>query len=197
MYNSNEKFKKEMTVFPSYSFLPMHYTGIEYKGHGKIYAYQEWGSTKKNYEQMNKLTLPQQFTPPNVYNSVTILVSSYNKNNMCIKKCLESIKRQEGWFNIELHWVNNDSDEINTNVLKSLLNNFENTTRFCKVVYVDNEYCESINNKLTTNNKLCGNETIIKLNLDDIMMSTNKVKGIIDCCLNEKQKCTIQIICGS
>ena len=40
---------KEITIFPSYYFLPRHYSGIEYKGHEKVYAYQEWGSTKQSY----------------------------------------------------------------------------------------------------------------------------------------------------
>ena len=33
-------------IFPSHYFLPFHYTGIKYEGHDKVYAYQEWGSTK-------------------------------------------------------------------------------------------------------------------------------------------------------
>ena len=38
----------DITILPSYTFLPIHCTGLEYKQHGKIYAYQEWGSTKQN-----------------------------------------------------------------------------------------------------------------------------------------------------
>ena len=40
----------DVTVFPSYYFLPIHYTGESYNGHKKVYAHQEWGSTKQNYE---------------------------------------------------------------------------------------------------------------------------------------------------
>ena len=54
----------DLTIFPSYYFLPIHCTGKEYKGHGKIYAYQEWGSTKRNYEIMNSKSLPSQFLKP-------------------------------------------------------------------------------------------------------------------------------------
>ena len=32
-------------IFPSYLFLPVHHTGLEYSGSGKIYAFQEWAST--------------------------------------------------------------------------------------------------------------------------------------------------------
>ena len=78
-------------IFPSYSFLPIHYTGAEYKGHGKIYAYQEWGSTKQNYEIMNQLTLPPQFLPPAPEESVSILASSLNTPDTFIQQCLQSI----------------------------------------------------------------------------------------------------------
>ena len=46
----------DMTIFPSYTFLPIHATGLEYKAHGKIYAFQEWGSTHQGkYDIMNTL----------------------------------------------------------------------------------------------------------------------------------------------
>jgi len=32
-------------VYPSWFFIPRHYTGEEYKGNGKIYAKQYWGTT--------------------------------------------------------------------------------------------------------------------------------------------------------
>ena len=38
----------EITIFPSYYFLPRHYSGIEYKGHG-------WYMLIKNGGQLNKL----------------------------------------------------------------------------------------------------------------------------------------------
>ena len=47
--------KPDIKIFSSYYFLPIHLSGLEYKGHGKIYAYQEWGSTKDNYRDMNTI----------------------------------------------------------------------------------------------------------------------------------------------
>ena len=43
----------DVLIYPSYYFLPKHATGLQYMGHSIVYAYQEWGSTKQNYEIMN------------------------------------------------------------------------------------------------------------------------------------------------
>ena len=55
MYNTGTF--KDLHIFPSYTFLPIHLTGKEYHGHGKIYAYQAWGSTKQSYDTMNTVTV--------------------------------------------------------------------------------------------------------------------------------------------
>jgi glycosyltransferase involved in cell wall biosynthesis len=185
IYNSSEEFKQEMTIFPSYYFLPIHATGIEYKGHGKIYAYQEWGSTKQNYDIMKSRTLPIQFTPPNLEDSVSILVSSYNTKAIYIKECLDSIKQQEGYFNMELVWINDGSDEINTSVLKGLLSNFERTTRFCKVVYSENERNKGLGYSLNKGCHMCSNEIIMRMDSDDIMLPT-RVKSQLDFMVKNK-----------
>lgn len=116
MYNAGNY--TDMTIFPSYTFLPIHCTGAEYNGHGKIYAYQEWGSTKQNYEKMNTMSLPVQFQVPSIENSVSILVSSLNTKAKYLQQCLESIKHQEGLFHMEIVWINDGSDMIHTSLLK-------------------------------------------------------------------------------
>ena len=185
MYNSSEAFKKEMTIFPSYYFLPIHATGLEYKGHGKIYACQEWGSTKQNYDTMNSMSLPVQFTPPSPEDSVSILVSSYNTKAIYIKECLDSIKQQEGRFNMELVWINDGSDELNTRVLKGLLAQFEKTTRFCKVVYSENEGNKGLGYSLNKGCQMCSNEIIMRMDSDDIMLPS-RVKSQIDFMVKNK-----------
>jgi GT2 family glycosyltransferase len=174
MYNSN-KFK-DLHIFPSYTFLPVHLTGLEYTGHGKIYAFQAWGSTKQSYDTMNSLQLPEQFIKPT--NSVSILVSSYNTKIIYIQECLKSIKCQIGSFNIELVWINDGSNELNTVLLKNCLDNFEKTTRFTNVVYFENKTNKGIGYSLNLGINMCSNEIIIKMDSDDIMFRDRITKQI-------------------
>lgn len=166
MYNSGKY--NDMTIFPSYTFLPIHCTGAEYKGHGKIYAYQEWGSTKRNYEQMNAMSLPIQFESPKDY--VSILVSSLNTKASYLHECLQSIKAQEGLFHIELVWINDGSDKIHSAILKKMLDQFAKTTRFTKVVYSENDGNKGIGFTLNRGVLMCSHELIIKMDSDDIMV---------------------------
>ena len=71
--------------------------------------------------------------------NVSILCLSYNTKAKYIKECLNSIKNQICNTNIELVWVNDGSDKFNTVLLKKLLEDFEKTTRFIKVVYSEND----------------------------------------------------------
>jgi len=168
MYNTG-KFK-DLTIFPSYSFLPIHHTGSEYTGHGKVYAYQEWGSTKHNYDIMNSIQLPQQYLKPSKENSVSILISSFNTKAKYVQECLESIKHQQGQFNIEVVWINDGSDDLHTTLLKRLLDDFIQHTRFVEIVYNENDGNKGIGFTLNKGIELCNNEIIIKMDSDDIMV---------------------------
>ena len=174
IYNTGKY--NDMTLFPSYTFLPIHCTGAEYRGHGKIYAYQEWGSTKRNYHIMNTMTLPEQFKSPEL--CVSVLVSSFNTKASYVNECLQSIKHQEGFFHIELIWINDGSDEIHTSILKKMLNQFEKTTRFTKVVYSENEGNKGIGFTLNRGVLMCSHEIIIKMDSDDIMVPTRIEKQL-------------------
>lgn len=162
--------EKIFNIFNSYAFLPYHFTGKEYNGHGKVYAYQKWGSTWDAYDKMNESFIPDKYNTPPINNSVSILVSSYNTKPIYIKECLESIKHQFGWFNIELVWINDGSDSLNTQILKAMLSNLEKTSRFLKVVYHENEQNMGIGHSLNIGVTLCSNEFIIKMDSDDIMI---------------------------
>lgn len=175
IYNSLTD-KKIFSILPSYNFLPYHFTGQNYEGHGKIYAYQEWGSTRNSYDFLNNTILPTEFTKPPIQNSVSILVSSYNTKTFYIKECLDSIKHQIGWFNIELVWINDGSDPLNTKLLKGLLDNFEKTCRFTKVIYHENEKNMGVSYSLNLGVTMCSHELIIRMDSDDIMVPDRILK---------------------
>jgi hypothetical protein len=161
-----------MTIFPSFFFLPVHYTGAEYHGHGKIYAYQEWGSTKQNYDTMNSMSLPGQFTPPSPETSISVLVCSFNTPAAFLAPCLQSIQSQEGHFHIELVWVNDGSDAIHTQILRNLLTQFEQSCRFVKVVYSENGENRGLGYSLNKGVCMCRHEIILRMDSDDIMVNT-------------------------
>ena len=167
---------KDITILPSFYFLPIHVSGVAYFGRNKIYANQEWGSTKQNYANMNNIGLPDHLKPPT--DKVSILVSSYNTKAAHIKDCLESIFSQQGHIFFEVVWVNDGSNEINTKILKKLLNQFENHTSFVKVIYHENDGNKGIGTSLNTGIKLCSNEIIIKLDSDDIMLPDRITKQL-------------------
>jgi glycosyltransferase involved in cell wall biosynthesis len=119
---------------------------------------------------MNSIKLPSQFLPPTT--SVSILVSSLNTKALYIQQCLDSIKAQEGLFNIELVWINDGSDMMHTMILKKMLDKFEKTTRFTKVVYSENDGNKGLGYTLNRGVHICSNEIIIKMDSDDIMTHT-------------------------
>uniref|UniRef100_A0A6C0ET18 Glycosyltransferase 2-like domain-containing protein n=1 Tax=viral metagenome TaxID=1070528 RepID=A0A6C0ET18_9ZZZZ len=190
MYNTG--LYKDLHIFPSYTFLPIHLTGIEYTGHGKIYAFQEWGSTKKSYDNMNNTTLPSQFIRPVKENGVSILIPSFNTKSKYIQECLESIKLQEGYFNIELIWINDGSDELHTKLLKKHLENFEKTTRFINVVYCENTKNMGLGYTLNKGVNIASYELIIRMDSDDIMVK-NRIITQVEFMNHNKDV----MICGS
>ena len=167
---------KDITILPSYYFLPIHASGLEYKQHGRVFAYQEWGSTKNSYETMNQISLPKQFLKPN--ENVSILISSLNTKAIHIKECLESIKNQLGYYNFEIIWINDGSDKIHTMILKKLLEEFRKTTRFCTIVYDENDGNKGIGFTLNKGVLMCSNEIIVKMDSDDIMVPERIIKQV-------------------
>ena len=180
----------DVTIFPSYFFLPIHYTGVKYEGHKKIYAYQEWGSTKNNYETMNNIYLPLEFKETNI--EISILVSSYNTKYTYICDCLESILNQQGNFGIELVWIDDGSTHENSELLKNLLEQFVNKSRFIKVVYKKLTENKGIPKALNIGLNLCSNELIFKMDSDDIMFK-NRIKKQLEL-MNNYPDC---VICGT
>jgi mannosyltransferase OCH1-like enzyme len=188
MYNTGKY--KDMTIFPSYYFLPVHCTGLKYEGHSKIYQYQEWGSTKENYETMNQLELPNEYMEPSIW--VSVLVSSYNTKHIYVVECLESIRQQNGHFGIEVVWINDGSDKLTTTLLERELAKFQNTSRFIKVNYKKMDTNMGISYCLREGINMCSNEIIVKMDSDDIMLP-NRIKTNLDF-LRSHSDC---VMCGS
>lgn len=42
----------DLKIYPSYYFIPVHYTGLKYEGAGPVYANQLWGSTRGFYNKI-------------------------------------------------------------------------------------------------------------------------------------------------
>ena len=168
----NEHNFNNIVIYPSYYFLPIHYTGITYTGHAKVYAFQEWGSTNESYDTMTTSNLPAILSPPIIqeYNCCSVLVSSYNTQINLIKECLESIRQQVGHFAIEIIWINDGSTEENTKLLKQLLDHFQTTCRFVRLRYFENNGNKGIGYSLNLGVKLCSYDLIIKMDSDDIMV---------------------------
>jgi glycosyltransferase involved in cell wall biosynthesis len=159
----------------------VHHTRLEYRGHAKVYAHQEWGSSFQSYDKMNEVMVGSTFFPPSkddMYKNVSILVSSYNTKIEYIHACLESIKHQNGHFNMELVWINDGSGSLESDLLKRALEHFENTTRFTTVVYSENESNKGIGYSLNKGVKMCSHEIIVKMDSDDIMLQSRIEKQL-------------------
>lgn len=173
----NTKKYNDIAIYPSHCFLPNHFTGLEYKGHKKVYGYQEWGTAKQSYMTMNEIVLPPEFREPELW--VSVLITSYNTNPIYVCECLQSIRNQNGHFGIELVWVNDGSNSDFTRELECELENFGNTTRFCKVVYV--HLSENQRTAYACNHglELCNYDLVFKMDSDDIMLP-NRIQSQID-----------------
>lgn len=180
----------DMVIYPSYYFLPVHYTGVKYTGHAKVYAYQEWGSTKQNYNLMNMIELADEYKIPT--ENISILAASYNTKHEYIIDCLESIKEQQGHFGIELVWINDGSDYKLTKLLEQSLNDFKNDCRFVKIIYKKWDKNMGLSYSLNQGVLLCSNEIIIRMDSDDVMVP-NRIQQQINFMKMEKD-C---VICGT
>jgi mannosyltransferase OCH1-like enzyme len=179
VYNSG---KFSMKIFPWYYFYPIHHTGLKYNGHNKVYAFQEWGSTFQSYDNMNNIQIHKDFLEPTNY--ISILISSYNTKAIYIKECLDSIIKQEGYFGMEIVWINDGSDKLHTTLLKNLLENFKKNSRFITIKYLENDINMGIGYTLNKGVIECSHDIIIKQDSDDIMLP-NRIEKQLNIILND------------
>lgn len=159
----------DFTIFPSYMFIPHHFTGVKYQGHKRVYAYQAWGSTYNSYQMLNGIGIPPDLLPPPSDKWCSILISSYNTRAEYIEECLESIRAQIDHIGFEVVWINDGSDAEHTTALRSALEKFERGSRFVRVVYHETTENRGIAASLHDGVSLCSHEIIIKMDSDDIM----------------------------
>jgi glycosyltransferase involved in cell wall biosynthesis len=122
---------------------------------------------------------------------VSVLIPCYNTKREYIEDCLKSIKEQIGNFGIELVWINDCSNEENTNIQLELLKELESLKNF-KLIYNRTKINRGISFCLYQGVLLCSNELILRMDSDDIMVN-NRIKTQIDY-MNNNPSC---VLCGS
>ena len=182
----------DFSVFSSHLFLPIHFTGDEYYGHKKVYGYQEWGTANQSYDTMNSVVLPDKLKPPPESEWYSVVISSYNTDIQYVRECLESIRAQNGYFGIEVIWVDDGSSSENSDGIVKELERFQKTTRFTKFLYLKNDInlgtAKSINRGL----KSCSYDIVFKMDSDDLMLPDRMEKQIAFMKMNPQA-----VLCGA
>lgn len=109
---------------------------------------------------------------------VSLLIPSYNTNKEYLVDCINSIKGQIGNFGLEIVWINDCSNDVNTNILVQLLDTIIRPLKNCKLVYKRFEQHRGISFCLNYGIKLCSNEIIFRFDSDDIMKYDRIIKQL-------------------
>ena len=167
---------KDFSIYPSHCFLPIHFTGPAYDGHKKVYGYQEWGTAKQSYDTMHLVKLPDRLKSPT--KKVSVMITSFNTPRVYIRECLNSIKCQEGYFNIEVVWIDDGSNEEKARELVEELKLFKRSSRFCNYFCIKNDKNKGASYSNNIGIKACSNSIIFKMDSDDIMMPLRMKKQL-------------------
>jgi GT2 family glycosyltransferase len=179
VYNTGKY--NDMTIYPSYYFLPIHHSGLEYKGHGKVYAFQQWGSSFK-ISDLNTCNIPYQLINKPSTN-ISLLIPSYNTKSKYIQECIASIISQEGYFNIEVVWINDGSNILHTTILERHLDYLKNNSRFIDIIYHKNDVNMGLGYSLNKGVNICSHEIIMRHDSDDIMLN-NRIQLQLEYMIN-------------
>jgi glycosyltransferase involved in cell wall biosynthesis len=128
-------------------------------------------------------------TEPSIW--VSVLIPCHNTKREFIQECLKSLKEQIGNFGIELVWINDGSNEENTNIQVELLRELEFLKNF-KLIYNRTIINKGISFCLHQGLLLCSNELVLRMDSDDIMIN-NRIQSQIDY-MNKNLSC---VLCGS
>jgi glycosyltransferase involved in cell wall biosynthesis len=100
---------------------------------------------------------------------VSLLIPSYNTKEEYLRYCINSIKEQTGSFGLEVVWINDSSNDVNTSILVHLLDTIIRPLKNCKLIYERLEKNSGISFCLNHGVNLCSNEIIYRMDSDDIM----------------------------
>jgi mannosyltransferase OCH1-like enzyme len=155
---------ENFSVYPSYFFSPIHYSGKLYLGHSKVYGLHVWGSTKQAYETMHTIKLPKFFEKPE--EAISLLV--YNENTKClhVSEFLKSVTNQLGHFEIELIWLDNATDTFTTYAFKKELEHWLQYTRFVTLVYKKMDPGTNMTNCLNQGLQLCSHDYVFQMDVN-------------------------------
>ena len=109
---------------------------------------------------------------------VSLLIPSYNTKEEYLISCINSIKEQVGTFGLEVVWINDSSDHVNTNILLKLLDTIIRPLKNCKLIYERLEKNSGISFCLNYGVKICSNEIIFRFDSDDIMKHNRIIKQL-------------------
>lgn len=129
-------------------------------------------------------------TEPTIW--ISMLIPSYNTNNLYLVECVTSIKEQIGTFGLELVWIDDCSSIENTNFLINLLKTELEPLKNLKIVYQKTRKNRGISFCLHQGVFLCSNELIFRMDSDDIMLN-NRIQKQLEF-MNTNPDC---VMCGS
>lgn len=168
----------DIKIYPSYFFIPDHYTGHRYNGHHKIYAHQEWGSTNKNYLDLSKKVECPTWLTSKFNKDISILIPSYNSPKGFLEECFESILIQDVEANLEVVFVDDGSDEKFQTDCKELIEHYKTKSNNVEWKYIQIEKNAGVGNALRIGLDNCKHEFVARMDADDKMMITRLKKQL-------------------
>lgn len=164
-------------MYSGYFFNPVDSSTTKiYRGHGRVFA------TPSPHVSL--------FAPPDV--EVSILIPHYNTKARYIDECLTSILDQQGEFRMQIVIVDDGSTTLHRSILEGKIKLYQQKMRHGYFTYCRLENNVGVAAALYRGIELCNNEYIIRMDTDDIMVST-RVQTQIDF-LDSHPDC---MICGT
>ena len=145
----------DFRVLPSYTFLPIHFCGSEYKGHRKVYAHQLWGSNYGLYDKPFSINIPKILLEPDYYIPVIVHIrenkeQDNNEMEQYIRSMIEFLKAQTGYFGIYCVFIRWDLDDTpkqkqQENRENKIKHEIQENSRFIKIDFLSNTEIEKSN----------------------------------------------------